>query len=419
MSVCISRQAPRFSETKARRVARDFDLAQLPSDFVDNPYPYYHALREFAPVNSQPDGSVLITRYADLEAVYKQAKLFSSDKKTEFRPKFGDSLTYEHHTTSLVFNDPPLHTQVRRTIQGALTPRAIALMEPNLIRLVDELLDKADEAGGLDAIADFASAIPVEVIGNLLRIPQEDRGPLRGWSMAILGALEPVISKEQLDESDRAVRDFLEYLKDLIADRRTKLGDPDVDVLSRLIVGGPGGDSLSELELLHNCIFLLNAGHETTSNLIGNGLMTLLEWPEERARLVAQPELIDTAVDEFLRFESSNQLGNRRALQATEIGGTAIPAGTLITLGIGAANRDPAKFPDPDRLDLGRSPNRHLAFGSGPHLCLGHNLARLEGSIAIGRFVGRFPDYEPVGEAVRGGRIRFRGYSKAPIITNT
>jgi cytochrome P450 len=417
--VDILRQAPRFSAAKARGVAREFDLTRFPVDFIDNPYPYYHALQEYEPVKWQPGDSVFITRYEDLETVYKQAKLFSSDKKTEFLPKFGDSLTYEHHTTSLVFNDPPLHTQVRRTIQGALTPRAIALMEPNLVRLVDGLLDAAEVAGRLDIIADFAAAIPIEVIGNLLHIPHEDRGPLRDWSLAILGALEPVISTEQLKASNHAVKDFLDYLKLLIADRRANLGDPDADVLSRLIVGEASGNSLSELELLHNCIFLLNAGHETTTNLIGNGLMALLEWPGERARLTAQPELIDSAIDELLRFESSNQLGNRRALQATEINGVAIPAGTSIILGIGAANRDPAKFADPDRLDMGRYPNRHLAFGSGPHLCLGHNLARLEGSIAIGRFVARFPGYEPGGEAIRGGRVRFRGYAQAPVVTNT
>lgn len=419
LSADHSRQAPRFSAAKARRIAREFDLTQLPADFIDNPYPYYHALRQYAPVKWQSGDSVLITRYADLETVYKQAKIFSSDKKTEFLPKFDDSLTYEHHTTSLVFNDPPLHTQVRRTIQGALTPRAIALMEPNLIRLVDALLDNAEEAGGLDIIGDFAAAIPIEVIGNLLRMPHADRGPLRGWSLAILGALEPVVSTGQLQASNHAVKDFLDYLSKLIADRRAKLGDPEIDVLSRLIVGEADGDRLGELELMHNCIFLLNAGHETTTNLIGNGLMALLAWPGERARLTARPALIDSAVDEILRFESSNQLGNRRALQATEISGIAIPAGTLITLAIGAANRDPARIADPDRLDIGRHPNRHLAFGSGPHLCLGHSLARLEGSIAIGRFVARFPSYEPGGEAIRGGRVRFRGYSRAPIVTNT
>lgn len=418
MIIKPSSQAPRFSPEAARQAARDFDITQFPADFIDNPYPYYHALLQYEPVKWQSNDTVLITRYEDLETVYKRAKIFSSDKKAEFRPKFGNTLTYEHHTTSMVFNDPPLHTQVRRTIQGALTPRAIALMEPNLIRLVDDLLDKAEEAGNLDIVADFASAIPVEVIGNLLRMPHEDRGSLRDWSLAILGALEPVISNEQLEASNQAVKDFLDYLEKLIIHRRANLGDPDVDVLSRLIVGEANGEKLGALELMHNCIFLLNAGHETTTNLIGNGLMALLEWPDERARLLEQPELIHSAVDEFLRFESSNQLGNRRAAQDTEIGGVLIPSDTLITLAIGAANRDPRKFDEPDRLDISRSPNRHLGFASGPHLCLGHGLARLEGSTAIGRFVTRFPNYEVGGEVIRGGRVRFRGYSRAPVITN-
>ena len=186
-------------------------------------------------------------------------------------------------------------------------------------------------------------------------------------------------------------------------------------MLTRLIQGEDGGERLSERELLHNIIFILNAGHETTTNLIGNGLFALLEWPEEKARLIAKPALIRTAVEEFLRFESSNQLGNRADdCDAVEIGGVAMPAGTFITIGIGAANRDPAEFADPDRLDVAREPNRHLAFGSGPHVCVGLNVARLEGRIAIGRFLARFPNYALAGEPVRGGRARFRGFLSLP-----
>ncbi len=193
-------------------------------------------------------------------------------------------------------------------------------------------------------------------------------------------------------------------------------GDPERDVLTRLIQGEQDGERLSERELLHNIIFILNAGHETTTNLIGNGLHALLEWPEEKARLIARPELIRTAVEEFLRFESSNQLGNRMTTRAVAIGGVAMPAGTFITIGIGAANRDPAEFADPDRLDVAREPNRHLAFGSGPHVCIGLNVARLEGRIAIERFLARFPGYRLAGEPVRGGRARFRGFLSIPVM---
>ena len=409
------KRTARFEEPAARAAARAFDLGALPAGFVDNPYPHYHALREHAPIKRMADGSLFLTRYADLDSIYRRPHRFSSDKKAEFRPKFGDSLVYEHHTTSLVFNDPPLHTQVRRILQGALASRAIASMEPALVALVERLLDEAEARGEIDLIEDFAAAIPVEVIGNLLGIPHADREPLRGWSLSILGALEPFVAPSALAETEKAVRDFLDYLASLVADRRANLRDPDVDVLSRLILGEADGERLGERELLQNCIFLLNAGHETTTNLIGNGLMALLEWPDQRARLVADPGLIGTAVDEFLRFESSNQLGNRRAVADVDLGGVAIAAGTLVTLCIGAANRDPDRFADPDRLDIARTPNRHLAFGSGPHLCLGLHLARLEGQIAIGRFVRRFPYYRSTAAPSRSGRVRFRGYVHAPL----
>ena len=282
----------------------DFDLAAVPPGFHADPYPTYHALREAGPVRRMPDGSLFLSRYDDVAAVYRDARAFSSDKRTEFRPKYGaGSRLYEHHTTSLVFNDPPLHTRVRRLMMGALTVRAIAAMEPSLIRLVDRLLDDAAARQEIDLIADFASAIPVEVIGNLLDVPHADRAPLRGWSLAILGALEPKLTDTQREAGEIAVGEFTAYLRHLVADRRKHPGDPSQDVLTRL-VQGEGDERLSETELLQNCIFILNAGHETTTNLIGNGLHALLEWPDQRARLLAETELIRSAVEEFLRFDS-------------------------------------------------------------------------------------------------------------------
>lgn len=406
---------PGWSEAEARAVARAFDPRALLASFYDNPYPTYRALQVHDPVHRCPDGSWFLTRYDDLNRIYRDTRTFSSDKKIEFRPKYGDSPLYRHHTSSLVFNDPPLHARVRKLIVGALSPKAIERMEPGLARLVDRLLDRIDDNGGADLIDDFAAAIPVEIIGNLLGIPHAERAPLRGWSLAILGALEPVLTPEQEARGNHAVVEFLAYLEGLVADRRRHPGDPASDVLTRLIEGEAGGDRLSDAELLQNCIFILNAGHETTTNLIGNGLYALLEWPQERARLIADPTLIDTAVEEFLRFESSNQFGNRRVVRDAEIGGQAMPPGALITLCIGAANRDPAQFPDPDVLDVSRHPNRHLAFGGGPHLCAGLSLARLEGRVAIGRFLQRFPGYGLSGEPQRGGRARFRGFLHLPV----
>jgi cytochrome P450 len=413
-----------MSLTPAELAAR-FDLRRLDAAFYDDPFPTFHALREHEPVRRMPDGSVFLTRYADIVAVYKDPKTFSSDKREEFGPKYGNSALFEHHTTSLVFNDPPLHTRVRRLIAGALTPKHIAAMEDGLVRLVDSLLDtmqaRANRGETIDLIESFAGAIPVEIIGNLLGVPHHERGPMRGWSLAILGALEPVLSPEVERRGNAAVRDMLVYLEGLVERRRAAPGDPETDVLTRLILGEvnensgeAGTDRLLAKELLHNCIFLLNAGHETTTNLIGNGLKCLLDWPEQKALLLAQPELIKTAIEEFLRIESSNQLGNRITTCATEIGGVALSSRTLVTLCIAAANRDPAQFADPDRLDITRSPNRHVAFGSGIHQCVGMGLGRLEGRVAIGRFLSRFPDYHLSGPAQRSQRVRFRGHLSMP-----
>jgi cytochrome P450 len=401
----------------ARALATGFDLEKLTPEFYADPYPTYRALREHEPVKLMPSGSYFLTRYDDLVAAYKSTKVFSSDKKKEFAPKYGASLLYEHHTTSLVFNDPPAHTRVRRLIMGALSPRAIAAMEPDLIALVDRLLDGLAAKGNVDLIDDFASAIPIEVIGNLLDVPHDEREPLRDWSLAILGALEPVVSPDVFARGNLAVKDFLSYLEGLVEKRRARPGNPLNDVLTRLIQGEDNGERLTEKELLHNCIFLLNAGHETTTNLIGNGLVALLDHPAEKRRLIEHPDMIKTTVEEMLRFESSNQLGNRITVEPVELGGIALPAGTPVTLCIGAANRDPLQFSDPEHLDIGRTPNRHLAFGTGAHQCAGMALARLEGAIAVSRFLARFPEYALNGETVRGGRVRFRGFLKVPCVT--
>jgi cytochrome P450 len=417
---------PAMSPERAREIASSFDLRALPPDFYANPYPVYAWLREHEPVRRMPDGSYFLTRYADIVAVYRDAQTFSSDKKVEFTPKYGAGAPLlAHHTTSLVFNDPPLHTRVRKLIMGALTRRAIADMEPGLITLVEGLLDAIEAKGGGDLIEDFASAIPVEIIGNLLGVPHADRGPLRDWSLAILGALEPKLTPEQEELGNRSVNEFTSYLKTLVTERRKNPGDPEHDVLTRLIQGEDAGQSLSETELLQNCVFILNAGHETTTNLIGNALVALQEWPDARKNLLSklqqaaqtgqglEPDLT-VEIDEFLRFESSNQLGNRRAVKACTVGGVELPEGTLLTLCIGAANRDPAQFANPEQLDLARENNRHLAFGFGIHQCAGLSLARLEGRIAVGRFLQRFPDYVLTAAPTRGGRARFRGFLQAP-----
>ncbi|MGA8513454.1 MAG: cytochrome P450 [Burkholderiaceae bacterium] len=415
-----------MTPARAREIAASFDLRQLPADFLTNPYPVYAALRESDPVKHMPDGSYFITRHADLMAVYRDAATFSSDKHAEFTPKYGAGAPLlAHHTSSLVFNDPPRHTRVRKLIMGALTRRAIDQMEGGLVTLVDSLLDKMAAQGGGDLIEDFAAAIPIEVVGNLLAIPHAERAPLRAWSLAILGALEPKLSPAQEARGNQAVTQFGDYLQGLIAQRRQHPGNPEHDVLTRLIQGETSAEQMSEQELLHNCIFILNAGHETTTNLIGNALVALQEWPDQLQRLLLNSELLtsrhqgleaylSTSVDEFLRFEPSNQLGNRRTLRDCSVGGIDLPPGTLITLCIAAANRDPAVIELPEVLNIERQNNKHLAFGFGIHQCAGLSLARLEGRVAIGRFVQRFPGYRLTAAPVRGGRARFRGFLQVP-----
>jgi cytochrome P450 len=401
----------------ARKLAASFDLTKLPPAFYADPYPYYRALRDHEPVKHMPDGSWFLTRYDDIVPVYRDFKRFSSDKKKEFGAKYGASPLFEHHTTSLIFNDPPLHTRVRRAIVGAISQRHIAAMEPGLIALVDALLSAMADKREVDLIEDFAAAIPIGIIGNLLGVPHGERAPLRGWSLDILGALEPVLTPERAFRGNRAVTDMLDYLKVLVDERRTHLRDPDTDVLTRLIVGEGDGDPLTENQLLHQCIFLLNAGHETTTNLIGSALHALSMWPDQKARLIARAgdvEAMKTAVEEFLRFESSVQLGNRITTEDVKVGGVALPPDSRITIGIGAANRDPSQFPDPDRLDIAREPNRHLAFASGIHTCAGINLARMEARVALSQFLARFPDYELAADPVRDSRARFRGFLRLP-----
>jgi len=389
----------------------DFRLTRVPADFFDDPYPYFSALRETSPVHEMESGAFFLSRYDDAVAVYRDARA-SSDKKVEFKPKFGDSPLYEHHTTSLVFNDPPLHTRVRRLIMGALNQRAIARMESQVTALVDGLLGRFAPGETVDVVERFAARIPVEVIGNLLDIPRAERGPLRAWSLAILSGLEPKLTAEMLERGNRAVREFVAYLEGLIEARRRNPGDRDVDVLTRLIQGEASGEKLSATELHHNCIFLLNAGHETTTNLISNGLWLLSRHPDELRKAKTD---IPGAVEEMLRYEGPIQLNNRRLTAPMEIGGRELPAGALITIGIGAANRDPRQFPDAERFDAARKPNRHVAFGQGDHACAGMNVARMEARIAFARLLGRFPRLEPAGEPVRDRRIRFRGFRNLPL----
>ena len=405
-----------MDEPTPRAVER-FDLTHPPAGFVDDPFPWYTALRQTDPIHRCPDGSYLVTRYDDCLQVYRNSN-FSSDKRRLFKPKFGASPLFNHHTTSLVFNDPPYHTRVRATLAEALKPKTIeptiVVLERVVAKLLDELAERFSGGNEVDLIEHFASRVPVEIISSLLTVPEEDRDNLRRWSLAILGALEPELTAEQLALGNRAVTEFLDYLRALIKYRRSHPSGAPNDVLATLTALHDRGE-LREAELLHNCIFLLNAGHETTTNLIGNGVHCLLHEPGAREQLRDRPASIKGAIEETLRFASPNQLGNREVSEATQIGAVTFEPGAQITLCIGAANRDPAQFDQPERFDVERTPNHHLAFASGIHACVGMSLARIEGKVAIAALLDRFPKLAVVRPPPIRPRIRFRGFERLDV----
>ena len=394
---------------------RDFDLARIDRTFIDTPFPTLKALRERSPVHRMPDGSVFLTRHADCQKVY-QTRAMLSDKREEFGRKFGPGPLFTHHATSLVFNDPPYHTVVRKLLAGAFTPRKLAEMEPLIAGIVARMLDELEDRGGFDLIPAFAMVLPTEIISFMLGIPEDYRRRLRGFSLAILGALDPVVSPERLQAGNDAVEEFGAILAELIAHRRANPdGAEPGEVLDSLIFGEVDGRRLTEEELIQNCIFLLNAGHETTTSLVGNSVATLLENPDQLRLLQREPGHIETAVEEFLRVQSPLQIGNRLAGEDIALGDCVLPKGTYIHLSIAGANRDPAVFDNPEKVDITRSPNRHLAFATGIHVCLGATLARIEGRIAIGELVRRFPRLRADGPAETMGLARFRGYSRLPV----
>ena len=401
-----------------REAALQFDLNAIDRAFIEDPYPVLDALRQYDPVHFNPDGSVYLTRHADVRAVYQDRSMLS-DKKEAFRHKFGDGPLYTHHTTSLIFNDPPYHTVVRKLLSGAFTPRKLAEMEPLIASIVDRLLEEAldhGNGGEVDFIPAFAMRLPTEIISFMLGIPESHRARLRSFSLAILGALDPVISNERLQAGNDAVSEFSELLLDIIAHRRQNPdGAAQGEVLEALIFGEQDGRRLNEQELVQNCIFLLNAGHETTTSLVANAVGIFLDHPGQYRRLVNDPSLAETAVEEILRFESPLQIGNRLASRDTVLSGVKIPAGTYIHTSIASANRDEAMFDRPEQVDFGRSPNRHIAFITGIHVCLGATLARYEGRIALGRLARRFPALQAAGEPERMGLARFRGYNRLPV----
>jgi len=379
---------------------------------ADDPYPAYDRIRETGRVLWVEElGRWLVTGHREALAVLCHSRA-SSDRRRYEAASPGNGEAGGYRPSGLPFVDPPDHTRLRALVQQAFTPRAVEQLRPEVERLTDELLAAAGERGEADLIADFAGPLPAIVLAELLGIPSGDQELFRSWAMKVIETIDPVSHRVLPGDGDRARADMTDYLAQVIAERRRRPAD---DLISGMVHAEESGQRLSGDELLEMCLLLAIVGLETTTNLIGNGMSALLSHPAELQRLQAEPGLTRTAVEELLRYDAPVQLAGRVAVDDIELDGGTLRPGQVVGLVLGAANRDPDAFPDPDRLDLTRTPNHHLAFGRGIHFCLGAPLARLEGPIAIAALVTRFPNVRPAGEAKRRQNVHVRGFESLPV----
>ena len=366
--------------------------------FRADPYLLYARLRSEDPVHHIA-GRWVLSRYADCVAMLKDPRASSDVTKAK---GYASSLVERSGAKPgremldmrpFLILDPPDHTRLRSLVSKAFTPKVVEGLRPRIQQLVDGLIDEVAEQGSMGVIEDFAYPLPLTVISELLGVPPEDRKTFKAWSRDLARGQDPpeTLSPEVAKRSVQAMRSLMDFFRDLANEHRKR---PQDDLLSALIAAEEEGDRLTEAELLATCVFLLAAGHETTVNLIGNGMLALLRHPDQLQRLRDDPSLAASAVEEFLRYDQPTQLAWRTALEEIEIGGKTIGKGEQIILLLAAANRDPDQFSDPERLDITRADNHHLAFGFGIHFCLGAPLARVEGEIAFRTLVRRLPGLE-------------------------
>jgi cytochrome P450 len=394
-----------------------------------NPYPFYERLRTTAPVHwdaaAGMEGGWVLTRHADVMAALREPHV--SAERLE-PPQGDDWLPPEYREAArqvframphqLLFLDPPDHTRLRGLVSKAFTPRLVEALRPRIVELANELLDPVQEAGQMDVIVSLAYPLPAIVIAEMLGVPTEDREQFILWSSDFGGFLDSsTLTPQEAMLALQGVADFMEYFRGIIAGRRAAPRD---DLLQAMLTARERDDALTEDELLANLVLLLAAGHGTTTHLIGNGLLALLRHPEQYQRLCENPGLIATAVAELLRFDSPVQLTGRQVREEITVGGVQLSAGQHFTAILGAANRDPDQFPDPDRLDVGRPENRQISFGYGIHFCLGAPLAKLEAEIALSAVTRRFPHLQLADGAESAlewqPSIVFRGLKSLPVV---
>jgi len=388
----------------------------LRPDVLANPYPLFQRLRSEDPVHNDPGGrGWIVSRYEDVEKVLGD-KRFSAQRMLSAQEREGISgAVLNALARQMLFMDPPDHTRLRSLFTKAFTPSRMEALKPQVGEMVTELLDRADQAGRqMDFIQDFAIPLPVTVIAQLLGVPVTDRDRVREWSVALgrlLGGRE--LTPQESAESQRGVMQFVKYFSDLIAERRSS---PAPDMISGLIEVEERGDRLSTEELIVNLILLLAAGHGTTTHLLGNGLLALFRHPDQWKILVDNPTVTANAVNELLRFDGPVQVTGREAIDEVELGGRTILKGERVTVLLGSANHDEARFPDPDRLDLQRPSVRPLSFGHGIHTCLGAALARMEAQVAFSELARRYPHFAVATDTPeRNPSIAFRGLLSLPV----
>lgn len=384
-----------------------------------NPYPLYEQLRSEDPILwDEFLGRWVLTGYADVLGGLRDPRM-SAERVGVLRSQLPEDVIKELQPMERVFEswilflDPPDHTRLRGLVNKAFTPRRVEAMRPHIQQIVDGLLDQVQNTGRMDVIHDLAFPLPSTVIAEMLGVPPEDRDQFRRWSSDIVGISGLIIDPDRAVRAQKSVLALMDYFREIVAQRRASPRD---DLISAMIAADDQGKFLSEKELLATCILLLEAGHETTTNLIGNGLLALLRNPDQLRTLRENPSIVGSAVEELLRYDSPVQLTARIASEDLEIGDKRVSAGDMVVLLLGASNRDPAQFLNPNILDLYRRDNRHLSFGQGIHYCLGAPLARIEGQIAFNTVLRRCPGLELTGEPLEWRQaVSLRGLLALPV----
>ena len=379
---------------------------------LDDPYAVYRTLRESGPVCRGGSGQWVLSRHADVTGYLADPRLGSEYPLEYHRLSIGDGPAVSFFSRIVLDRDPPAHTRLRRLMHGAFRPAAIRALADRIGGMVDELLAPALDCGHLEVVEDLALPLPVNVVCELIGIPAAERAQIRPHALDLARGFGLIVGEDDRAATHAAVVHLREHVDALVTERIRR---PGADLVSRMLEPGPEGDRLERAEVVDNVVFLFFAGFETSIHLMASGVANLLRHPDELARLRADPDLLGTAVDELARFDAPIQWIARVTGEPVEVGGRTVRAGRMLLLLLASANRDERRFPDPDRIDVGRRHNAHLSFGSGIHRCMGLLLARAQASVSLGRLLERCAELEPDGEAVVRPHPNLRGYASVPV----